>query len=86
MPSYRMDIVPMCSLLVICCDIQEHAQFVSEPYGDHFLCLTNSINSKKKRFDYNYADQYFSAGFTTLTGEPVYIEEFCFDFPLVGED
>jgi hypothetical protein len=67
-------------------DIQLHASFVSEPYGDHFVCLTNSVNSKKKRFDYNYSDQYMNIWFTTLTGEPVYVEEFCFDFLLVGED
>jgi hypothetical protein len=57
-----------------------HASFVSDGYCDRFVCLCNSLNMKKKVFEYAYQDTEFTIYFTTIDGTRIQPSDYCIDF------
>jgi hypothetical protein len=56
-----------------------HASFVNETDCDQYCCLSNSPNSKKKRFKITSTDQEFRLWFTSADGYTIAPSAYVFD-------
>jgi hypothetical protein len=53
-------------------DVKLHSDIVKEdPFDDHFICFTNEVLVKPKKYQWNSSDKTIKIWFTNMQNEPV---------------
>jgi hypothetical protein len=65
-------------------DIKLHSDIVREnPYDDHFICFTNELMVKPKKYKWNNTSSTIKIWFTTFDNKPVKVDHYLIDILLI---
>jgi hypothetical protein len=65
-------------------DVKFHSDIVKEhPYDDHFICFTNEVLVKPRKYHWNGSDKSIKVWFSNMRNKPVEIIDFHIDILLM---
>jgi hypothetical protein len=65
-------------------DVKLHSDIVREcPYDDHFICFTNELMVKPKKYKWNNTSRTIRIWFTDMKNAPITVTEYLIDILLI---